>query len=280
MLARHDHMGTDAVDDTGHHRETFSEVYVVPRDMWIESLSFELNNAPDITLHHAMLLNLSEKPYECKKIMGRELWSMGQDQMHMHTATFPYPYRLFVKRGDKLILQLSVHNPAPPLGPGDVYTNVSGTLKLKTRTSLFKNDFQPLAFRLLFLADEPCQTKPAPFAFSVPKQTEHHVIQAPADTKSGGKITFEKPTRILYMGGHLHGWQGGVSVSVKKNGALIQTYETHPSKTVPYRYDTPHGLTSIDLAAGDSLSIESVTKNPHDYAVRGLMAIVGFYYTK
>jgi hypothetical protein len=82
----------------------------------------------------------------------------------------------------------------------------------------------------------------------------------------------------VYIGAHLHGWQGGKEVIVEKNGAPFANFKTLPAREYPYRYDIPYYPTTTTMQAGDTLSIRAVYENPNAVPTRGAMGDLGIYF--
>ena len=91
---------------------------------------------------------------------------------------------------------------------------------------------------------------------------------------------FKKAGTVFDLAGHLHGWQGGKNLTVYKNDEVVHVFHSNKSTTTPFLYEIRHLETPFRVAAGDRLSIEATYSNPHTTATRGVMGIVGFYYTE
>lgn len=277
-LEPHEHIiGFDSMTDTGHHHESVSETMIAPRDMWVRSIEVEIENAPAVTLHHASLFRVDRPDNECPNHMGESIVTFAQDQIHTPRAEFPEGYAVFIPKGAPLQLAAMFHNPGPPIGPGDTYRDVRIVMKLHLAE---KSDEQltPLTFHLLRLSDQPCSEDPvAARVFVVPPHTESYRFagtDAPNDT---AHVTFFNRSRIVYWGAHVHGWEGGKDLTVRKNGEVMETFTATLSPGEQYRYDIPHMPADLVLEPGDTISIEATYDNPTDAAVRGAMGQFGMY---
>jgi hypothetical protein len=203
--------------------------------------------------------------------------------MHHPYISFPKGYAMKIKKGTRLQLLLMVHNPTPPTGPGGVYRDVYARTTLHKDTDVSRAT-HPVQFRYLFLDDEQCGHSEGDFSdintFPVPPHAIHYVFSGSLTTNPASAYTFTKPTTIVYMGGHVHGWQGGKAVILKKNGTQFARLSSAPSVTVPYQYDTEHYATSTTFKAGDTISIDALYDNPHAVESRGAMGMLGMYYSQ
>lgn len=279
-LLPHAHNQQDSASDPGHHVQRVSPIFTAPRDMYISEFYFDIINAPDVVVHHAVLFDLDHQNDTCAFLPMRELFLTGQDLMHNKTIALPQGYALKIKKGTRLQLFLAVHNPGPPVGPGGEYRNVYGHLILK-ESSLPSNKLSLVQFRFLHLDEIPC-------GFTQPDLSDIHTFLIPPHVTNfyfsrsrndiSSSFVFPASSSVVYMGGHLHGWQGGKEVSVEKNGVPFHHFFTHPSPNVPYRFDTIHFATSTHFDAGDRISISAYYSNPHEEKSSGAMGMLGFYY--
>lgn len=274
LLVPHPHGDGDSPSDIGHHIEIESPVFVAPEDLWITGIHADVVNAPDTTLHHALLINIDDTNNSCslRKGGGRELLAFSQDQMHTNNLDFPDGYALFIPKHSRIVLTAMFHNPEPPVGPGEEYHDVSVRIVL-SRARLDSQPLKAVAFRLLHLDDTACIAENGGYSFTVPPKTNEYTYTGPAHGFNPGSMTISRDASIVYVGAHLHGWQGGTWLSLKKNGKEIERFRTELSDSVPYRYDTPHHAAHIPLVAGDILSIEAAYDNPHDVPVHGAMGM-------
>jgi len=262
------------VTDLGHGIILNSETIITERDMWIVGMQYEMVGAPALTLHHAMLYQLDVADLECPNEGPRILMSVSQDQAHTQQAQFAEGYAVFIPKGAPLILNAMIHNPEPPLGPGDTYENVS----LKVIFTLAPETTKPLTpvtFHLLRLSDGHCGQNS--YSFRVPPKRVGYTFSATDDLNDPANLRITKPSRIVYWGAHVHGWEGAQVLNVKKNGEIVEAFPTTISNDDPYRYDTPHGNRDIPLMAGDVISLEAVYNNETEKVVRGAMGQLGLF---
>ena|GEM_PF-2340705 len=274
-LAPHAHtLAIDSMEDTGHHVRLLSDPIVPEEDLWVTGVSFEVINAPAFTLHHGTVFRTDERDLECPLQGPRPLLSVAQDQAHGSEVAFAEGYAIFVPKGTPLVLESMFHNPLPPLGIGETYTDVS----LKVTFSLAdtgQEALKPLTYHLLRLSDDPCGANMHTFA--VPARTEGYIKSGSTGQTDGSAFIAQATSTIVYWGAHMHGWEGGRSVTVSKNEKEIQVFPTQRSQDDPYRFDTPHGPAQVQLQAGDKISIESLYDNWADVPLRGAMGHLAFY---
>ena len=283
-LYPHGHDPGDSVLDPDHHKLLTSDVVVLDRDVWVAGISGEIINAPSVVLHHGELLRVDKigTDTECETAYGGgEILSFGQDQSHTPEFWFPEGHALFIPKGAPLVLVAMLHNPLPPVGPGGEYHDVSARLILHEAGAVAGSSFKPVSFRLLHLDDVPCQTDDMGFVFTVPPKTEEYEFRGALDAPHNpASYTFDRPATILYLGAHLHGWEGGRELLVYKNDGLLETFPTRRALDDPYRFDTPHYQTNIHMEAGDTLSIGAVYDNSYDVPIVGAMGMLGVFYTE
>ncbi len=282
VLEPHRHSANDSATDPTHHVTVLSNIYVVPKDTWISKIAFDILNAPDTTVHHVRLVNLSEPSQNCLPVQYAHMFGLGQDGMHDSTLSFPSGTGMRVKRGSRIQLSLMVHNPLPPIGPGETYADVYGRLILSLQDNRAPADLKEIHPRLLHLGDDPCDpTDPNgmdAYEFAVPAHTINYTKMGTGTSDDPGTLVFKKPSTIVYVGGHLHGWQGGKKVIVEKNEMPFLEFNTAPSKTYPYRYDTESSNARYEMQTGDTLRIRAIYDNPDETHIRGAMGGLGIYY--
>ena len=274
-LAPHEHaLGIDSMEDAGHHVRLLSDPIVPEEDLWVTGISFEVINAPAFTLHHGTVFRTDQRDLECPLQSPRPLLSVSQDQRHTSEATFADGYAVYIPKGTPLVLESMFHNPLPPLGAGETYEDVS----LKVTFSLAQDgveDLKPLTYHLLRLSDDPCGA--TMHTFAVPAHTGGYLKKGTQEEGDASVFVANAPSTIVYWGAHLHGWEGGRSVTVRKNGEEVQVFNTERSRDDQYRFDTPHGPAQVSLQAGDSISIESLYDNWAEAPLRGAMGHLAFY---
>ena len=281
-LKPHVHENGASAADQSHHVYMLSPVYTAPSDMWISHLSFELFNASDTVVHHVSLLDHSQPHQTCASLPFKQLFILAQDTMHHPFMEFPAGTGMLVKKGDRIQLSAMIHNPEPPLGPGETYHNVYGRLTLKLRPESERNGLKEIHPYLLHLDDEPCVIREPDqsdaYVFAVPSHTHNYVFSGTHQPNDPSILTFKNPSTIIYIGAHLHGWQGGKKLFVEKNSKEFLTFETRLSKDHSYRYDIPYYPTNLKMNAGDTLSIKALYENLSDVETRGAMGDLGIYY--
>jgi hypothetical protein len=87
-----------------------------------------------------------------------------------------------------------------------------------------------------------------------------------------------RPITVVFIGGHLHGWEGGKRLDLVRNGAPYLSFTTRRAADDAFRYDSQYYPTRLDLDAGDALSIRAVYDNPTSAPDPGAMGIVEMYY--
>jgi hypothetical protein len=279
VLAPHEHdTHEDTVSDDGHGIEVYSKVFTPKQDLWITGIDYENVNAPGNTLHHAMLAVASSTWAWCsEKPDERFFIILTEDQMHDPRVRFPKGYAVRVPARTPIVLYAMFHNPEPPLGSGDTYRDVSGKITLHLAESSAEEPLKPLTYYSPRLADNPCAPKDFGYVFDIPPSvSDYHVTgeDAPVHTE---RVTFERPVTIKFWGAHVHGWQGGKALVVKKNGDVLRTFETRRLDTDGYAFETPQEATDIRFEAEDTLTLEAVYDNPTDKAVVGAMGILYMY---
>lgn len=274
ILPVHEHaLGRDSMRDAGHHVGAVSEATAAPEDMWVTGMRYEITGAPAFTLHHGTLFRLDERDLECPAESPRPLLSLSQDQKHTSEAHFSEGYGIFIPKGTPLLVDAMFHNPEFPLGPGVVYKDVS--LKVELILANTNADLKRVDYHLLRLSDTPCGE--SGHTFAVPPQAEPYVFAGTQENIDSSRFVASLSSKIIYWGAHLHGWEGGQSLNVKKNGEVLELFETVRTPNDPYRYDTPHGNRDISLASGDVISIEATYQNHTGELLRGAMGHLGFY---
>ena len=274
-LAPHEHGAADAVSDTGHHSEVFSDDYVVPRNMKISFVNFEVLNAPSSIVHHAAVIAYRCVDDACTERIPREIVRHGQDTMYLAKGEVPEGFMIPLKKGDKIRVELTAHNPDPPRGSGETYHDVYARITLEENR--WKTlGARPVRFVHLFVQDTctPLAGTSGPDSFTVPPDTEYRFSGCPGDNS---RITFTQPGVVTHMGAHLHGWQGGKELVVFKNNEVFHVFTTSTSTEDPLRYDTPHTRTQVLVEPGDSFSLSALYSNQYSVPVRGVMGMFGFY---
>lgn len=264
--------------NTAHHFFLRSPTVYTPKDMWVRGMRFSLNGASDTALHHAEFTRRDMRHALCSENHGRDLLVVGEDQMYAPFVTFPEGYGVFIPLGTPLHLTAMTHNPMPPLGHGKEYHNVSGEITL---TLAKENEvLRPIEFYALHLAEMPCVGTAQGFTFTVPAQTDSFTFghTLPQESDLASSLTFSEAGSIIFMAGHIHGWEGGKYVDVYKNGEHLSRFETKKAENDPYRFDTPFEYSAIPIEKGDTLAITATYTNPHNMPVSGAMGMLGIFF--
>lgn len=285
-LKPHTHADGDAVADIGHHVMLESTIFITPRDLYVSEIGFEIVNAPNVVLHHASLIDLSRPNLTCPNLTNwKELFVYGSDRMYDSSLSFPKGYAVIIPKGSPLKLVLMIHNPEPPLGPGGTYNDVYSRITLR-ETSEDRAHIIPLEPNMLHLddVDMTCSNKNPDlsdfYTFTVPPKKVGYVFSGTGETDRAASIHFALSGTLFDLAGHLHGWQGGKELIVKKNREVLHVFKTELSTTTPYIYETRHITEPIHIDAGDTISISAKYDNPHVVATRGVMGISGFYFAQ
>jgi hypothetical protein len=276
-LPPHEHMAHHTVFDDGHHHTVYSQVYAHTEDIWITGMEFVIENAPGSVLHHAELLNLDSPRTKCDHLPN-ELINLGEDTLHTTAISFDAPYGILLPRDEQLTLKGMFHNPAAPIGTGDEYYDVSAKIQITYEPVRISSRSRPLEYHFLHLDDDNrCEDQK--YTFIVPPETENYrKVATGTPAEDPGVHEFDMAGEIRYIGGHLHGWEGGTYLDLILNNEPIRRYETKQSNQAGILWETPHGRDSIKIKAGDVLSLEAVYDNPMPMPVVGAMGMIGFYF--
>lgn len=276
-LKPHVHEAQDTVHDHGHHISFESETIMAEEDMWITGFRFILENAPSSVLHHMQLTDL-DKPSRTCGHAGHlaDILNIGEDTLHRTAVTFEEDQGIFIPQGHRLRMLGMLHNPEPPVGPGGEYSDVKVKLEIAHEPVLTSNRSVPLEYYLMYLDDAECTEQ---YTFTVPPNAVNYV-QEPQGTPETDPalLRFDRAGEIVYIGGHIHGWEGGKYLEVKQNGETIRQFETVRSERPGIMWETHHGEDSIIIKAGDVLSLSAVHDNPQPVEITGPMGMVGFYF--
>jgi hypothetical protein len=276
VLAPHAHNPQkDTIVDKGHGIEVLSEPLPLQEDLWVTGYDFENVNTDGNTLHHAMLVTTKTPTTWCQEGPDRRTYMiLTEDQMYDPHVRFPPGYALRIPANIPLVLYAMYHNAEPPIGTGRTYENVSARLTLHTAQPSAANPLKELTYYSPHLADDPCLPKDEGYFFSIPANVQNYRITGENTPLHPERLSFDYPVTIKYWGAHLHGWQGGKSLLVKKNGELVYNFTTVPSTINSREYITRQGSADLRLNPGDVLSLEAVYDNPTDKPVLGAMGIL------
>ena len=279
-LTAHEHIIGDSPDDPGHHVVARSTTHIAPRDLWITGIDESIEHAPSTLLHHLVLIQSNKPNLSCPAHMGRELIVSGQDSMYSPHLRLPPGYALFIKKGTPLQLIGMLHNPEPPRGPGGTYSGVVVRTTLHVVPAVDGTTFTPVELRVLYLDEHGCADAVPSDTFTIPpKSLQYHYSGTHARPDEPAQMIVMATSTIVYVGAHLHGWQGGKELIVLRNGKPFADLKTQRVPGDPYLFQTPHFATSTQVLPGETISIESTYDNPYSVPVRGAMAFFAMYMT-
>ena len=190
---------------------------------------------------------------------------------------------MHIAKGDQFTLLLMVHNPLPPTGPGGTYENVFGQLTLSLYPDNETANLKEVKYYPAHMDQVPCETTltsdgTPSFTFDVPANSIDYEFSATTTRNDPARFSFKKKSTIVFIGGHLHGWQGGKKLFADKNGKPFLEFTTSPSPTDPYRYDSSYYPTSLEVEAGDTISLRALYDNTENVLRRGVMGMLDVYY--
>ncbi|USN87775.1 MAG: hypothetical protein H6779_05255 [Candidatus Nomurabacteria bacterium] len=270
-LHPHEHTHGDSMMQATHHKFSYSEKVSYPYDLWIKKISFNLQNADDTVLHHADLRRLDQYNEKCNAF--RPILSIGEDSMYNPSAVLPDGYAQYIPKNTFLQLSTMFHNPLPPVGFGKEYKDVSTKITMTLASEEEINNLKPVDFIFLAIMEEGCGS-----TFTVPANTDEFIAgTSTPSTESFSSYTFPGDGAIVYMGAHLHGWEGGQALDVYLNGEPLKHYDTKKADR-PYGYNTIHGQESFRVKAGDQITITATYSNPYPEPITGAMGMLGIYY--
>ncbi len=275
-LRPHDHEQGDSMNDVGHHVKVYSKPITLSTDTWVTSLTVRIINAPPAVIHHGILLDARIPYASCGNVepSGRFL-HFGQDNIATPALVFPPGYALFIPKGHPIILDVMLHNPLPPIGPGGEYKNVSVELTLHTSAT----PLIPLTYYDLYYDDIPCKEKNpgGTSTFVVPPHVHNMIFTSAQQIGNPGDLFVTHSGHIMYTGGHLHGWSGGTSVDIIKNGSLLETFMTTRVPNDPYLFMTPHHGVNWRIQKGDVISVQTTYSNTGSRSIPDAMGYVGMW---
>jgi hypothetical protein len=275
-LLPHEHeIRHDSVTDEGHGVTISSPTVLVPEDMWVVGYHTVINHAPYTTLHHNGLWRLDEAHPICPAIAPARHIYVAANDVAQASIEFPESYGMFLPKGTPLVFQAMLHNPLPPLGPGEPYENVSVEVVIEFEKPGATNRVKPLEFFQLALEDAPCDPKDS--VFSVPAGAGVYTKQSKRDDNA--RYTFQDVGVVIALGNHLHAWEGGKSVDVFLNDRAIATLSTQRSSPEPWSWFSPRLFPFLWINKGDTISISATYENPNDTPIRGAMGMIGFYFS-
>jgi hypothetical protein len=278
LLEPHPHVVGDFMFNPDHHQIVNSEVFVVKTDIWITAMEMVVANAPLTILHHSVLLSLN-KPDPVCPISNRRLILFGSDTS-LEPIIFPPDYGVFIAKGTKLVLNVMVHNPKPPFGPGELYRDVSIGLKLKVRQARADIQKKAVEYYQIAVEDAPCSIDVGN-VFRVPPKSQHFIKTSSLKDPTIGVYVFKTDGRLLTMGAHLHAWSYGEELNVYLNEKLIKNFKSFQATKEPWSWTTRHQYyfdQELLIKKGDVLTIDARYSNPSDQPILDAMGMLGFYF--
>lgn len=284
----HAHEHPLGAGDGPHSKWYNSEIPItVPRDMWVTSFIPEMHGAEIEILHHAMVFRIGEPNAVCPDIErnARELYAVSTNSVE-EPVNFPQPYALHLKKGDQLYMEVMVHNPAPPLGPGKDVENAEFSIRMSgVPGEISDGQFTPLEFTRIKLDDSPCKTPLAYVAFKVPANTLEYVKKdeffGKGTTTPSGTFVMPHDATIIGVGANIWPGKGGQAMRMTVNGEQkAEILAKKKDATIPWNWSLPLlDNESIPVKKGDHISGEAVYSNPNPFVIPDASGMLGFYYT-
>jgi len=269
------HPSAPGMGHAGHITVNSGQV-VVPFDLWITGKTFNVSNAEFYNLHHANIFRPDVRSVTCEGIYWRDMLSIGSDTMYQNNFSLPDGHAVFVPAGAPLQLDVMFHN--PETADAEDLHNVQGSIELTLAPADEVDSLTEAEYIRLELTDNPCSGDNDSFIFTVPANTNEYVIGQDYTANDPFVYTFSKPGRIVYAGGHVHGWEGGEKLDIFLNGQNILSYQTTKSSPHPYHYQTEHKEEDIVIEAGDVLRLEATYTNHSDDPISGAMGMFGMFF--
>ena len=279
-LYPHEHNVDDSVSDSTHHIWVSSDILTVPEDIWVTRFELVLKNAAPQVLHHAGIL-IPNKPNQiCPNApYGQEIYAVGGADVYKPIA-FPEPYATFLPKGTPLSLEVMYHNPFPPLGPGEIYKDVSAVVVMDIEKDSSASTRKPVEYYRTHIEDSPCPKDGVhEEVFVVPAGAEDFIKKSREDEgPDPSYYTFSHPGTIVYMGAHFHPWEGQKKLDALLNGKKIFTFLPTYTSSEVWSWFIEHSSVSIRVDSGDVLSMSTTNSNPNSVPVIGAMGMIVFYY--
>lgn len=269
------------MSDVGHGILLFSYATTTV-DMWVTGISAQVQNAPYTKLHHLILSTDAGEDPECPGTqIKKDFIAIGQDTPS--TFTFEKPYAMFVPKGTVLEMSTMIHNPKEENEKGTTYFDVEASLTL-TGTYAPPNSFKNIELMRIAVQDTPyCDKDPRGPGFSVPAHSQIFEKKPNITGKDRGRIITPYSGTIVSGYGHLHGWDGGKSVTLYVNKEKVHTWET-AFLSAPgedgREWHTPWVPMNIRFEKGDELSVASVYTNPSDHDEENAMGAARLFFVK
>ena len=276
LLVPHQHDDGDSILNEGHHVDLLSEPYVFDEDVWVTGIEFEVHNAPEEVIHHINLFKLNERDPLCPQ-EPRLLAAFAEDNVDVSPFFLPSPYGMRFSKNDRLALFAMLHNPLPPLGSGRAYEDVYVTITLHVEPVHTSERTNIVDFYLMHVEETPCTG--GNLVFSVPPHTIDFSFRPnPMIHPQPGILTFPTDGEIIYIGSHLHGWEGGKELNLYMNDVPIRSYKSRFMAERNGTWHTDQGFDSIQVSFGDTLLLEALYENASESTTTGAMGMLGFFF--
>ncbi len=278
-LHPHKHGTGDSIFNKGHHEIAFSQVYRLPKGMWVKSFELKVKNSHRSTLHHALLFRVDQKDHACKNYY-QAIFITSPENNHSPTV-FPDDYAMYLPKGTPLVFEAMFHNPEPPLGVGKEFENVTAEIILKgVEDSLFQR-FKKVDFYRVHISDNPCGNPLGDGeTFEVPPNTTITKNRSLLGKAQTNIYKFSESGVILQMAGHIHSWDGGKRLDVHKSGKLIHTFTPYLETKDLWSWKNPFYSVLLRVKKNEEISISATYENPNSVPVRGAMGMMVFYFAK
>jgi hypothetical protein len=288
VLAPHTHEVSDTQIDTvntpGHGVYVNSGTFVVPFDMWVTDMTTVVENAPLSVIHHLVLFRQDRMDPICPN-RHEQVMVVGADTNT--ELKLPAPYGVFLKKGTQIYLRNMAHNPDAPRGTGETYHDVALGLRLTFERATHTERTRPVALYRIFIDDHPeyC-TKPLTSlalltdSFTVPPASLHYTRSTP-DGPDGitGRYVVQTPGTLMYLGAHTHPVDGGGTVTLALNGAVIGSFTPTHMGPEAWVWRTPNAPADIRVVPGDTITVEATYSNPHPLPIPGAMGMGVFVFS-
>jgi hypothetical protein len=283
-LDAHEHKAGEA--DPPHSKWFDSTAFVVaPSDMWITSFVPMFIGTNKELLHHMTLYKFGvglERPVcpnEYKQ--SRELVSTS-----LNTASdiigLPAGYGMRLGTRDPLFVEVMVHNPEPPLGPGLTVTDGRIGMRVVGKMVKLNDGMRETEFFRLKIDDTPCQEPYRHEAFRVPSSTPEFIKRddSGGTASSSGSYRFTRDGTIIGFGANFWPMKGGRSMRALINDKKIAEMNgEHYDQSTPWAWRIPI-LQNIQqrVNVGDTISAEALYVNPTDHVVPDASGMLAFFF--
>lgn len=260
ILYPHEHRLNNTVYEHG--KIADSGFIRVPEDIWVKKMEIVVENAHLNIVHHVFLADV---------ITGKEFARFGSDNIYA-PVVIQDPYAYFIPKNTLLYLEVMLHNPLPPFGPGDLYEDISVKFVMDIEQAPRYNVHNSISFFTVSLEDVEGSR-----AFYVPPLTLNFLKEGQDRVyPAAWKHTFSSSGKIIYGGAHIHASEGGKNVKVYINDQLVKEYISE--KKDEYIWDTERSPLDWEIEKGDILYITSEYSNPYDIPINGAMGMFGFLF--